>query len=68
MRAALADGEDYELVFALAARADAAAFARAWRRAFPKTPLTRIGQFVRRGQLPAGAIDLDDYRGYEHLR
>lgn len=68
VRAALADGEDYELVFALAARADADAFTRAWRKAFPRTPLTRIGRFVRRGTEPAGTLNLDDYRGYEHLR
>jgi thiamine-monophosphate kinase len=67
LRAALTEGEDYELVFALAARADEGAFARAWRRAFPRTRLTRIGRFVRQGALPAGAIHLDDYHGYEHL-
>ncbi len=66
--AALADGEDYELVFALAARADEAAFLRAWRRAFPRTRLTRIGRFVKRAARPSGALNLDDYRGYEHLR
>ena len=37
LRAALTDGEDYELVFALAAHTDAAAFARAWHRRFPRT-------------------------------
>jgi thiamine-monophosphate kinase len=68
VRAALTDGEDYELVFALAARADAAALLRAWRRAFPRVALTCIGRFVKRGAQPPGAIDLNDYRGYEHLR
>lgn len=67
-RGALTDGEDYELVFALAARTDGAEFARAWRRAFPRTKLTNIGRFVAAGAVPAGAIDLADYRGYEHLR
>lgn len=68
LREALTDGEDYELVFALSASSDPALFQRSWQRAFPRTPLSRIGCFVRRGQLPAGAIDLEDYRGYEHLR
>lgn len=66
--AALGDGEDYELVFTLAARSDRAAFERAWRRAFPRTRLTCLGRFVRPGALPAGSLNLADYRGYEHLR
>jgi thiamine-monophosphate kinase len=65
---ALCDGEDYELVFALARIADCATFEKTWRRAFPRTRLTRIGQFVRGGKLPAGTINFDDYQGYEHLR
>jgi thiamine-monophosphate kinase len=68
LRAALTDGEDYELVFALAARADTNAFAAAWRRAFPRTRLTRIGYFTRRGALPPSALRLDAFSGYEHLR
>lgn len=64
--AALADGEDYELVFAVAARADLAALHRAWRRAFPRTRLSCIGRFTR--TMPAGALDLGSYHGYEHLR
>ena len=67
-RAALADGEDYELVFAVAARADREAFARAWHRRFPRTRVTCIGQFVPAGKLPRGAIDLRKFSGYEHLR
>jgi thiamine-monophosphate kinase len=68
LRAALADGEDYELVFALAARSDQPTLTRAWHRAFPRTRLTCIGRFVASGKLPADALHLDDYRGYEHLR
>ena len=67
LRAALTDGEDYELVFALAARAAPAAFERAWHRKFPRVPLTRIGTFVARSRLPAGAVDLGRFHGYEHL-
>jgi thiamine-monophosphate kinase len=68
LRAALTDGEDYELLFALASHAKCDAFERAWSHAFPRTRLTRIGSFVRAGKLPPHAVDLDDYRGYEHLR
>lgn len=68
VRAALTDGEDYELVFALAAKADREKFAAAWHRAFPRTRLTCLGHFAATGALPAGAIDLSAYRGYEHLQ
>ena len=61
------DGEDYELVFALAADADRNAFHRAWKRVFARTLLTRIGDFVRAGRLPPTAVDLAAYSGYEHL-
>jgi len=68
VRAALTDGEDYELVFTLARRTDRAAFERAWRRSFPRTRLSCIGQFVPLGARPATAIRLEKYHGYEHLR
>ncbi len=68
VRAALADGEDYELVFALAQDAEAEAFAHRWRRAFPRVPLTCIGRFVPKGRLPGRALDLRAYHGYEHLQ
>jgi thiamine-monophosphate kinase len=66
--AALGDGEDYELVFTLATRAARAEFEHSWQRAFPRTRLTCIGRLVRGGDQPAGTLNLDDYRGYEHLR
>lgn len=68
VRQALTDGEDYELVFALDGACNQAAFQRAWQRAFPRTKLTRIGDFVRRGRAPATAVNLAAYRGYEHLK
>lgn len=68
LRAALTDGEDYELVFALAAHTDAVAFARAWHRRFPRTRLTNIGHFARSNALSPSAIRLEDFSGYEHLR
>lgn len=68
LRAALSDGEDYELLFAISAHADRDKFARDWRRAFPRLPVSCLGRFVRRGATPAAAVNLRDYRGYEHLR
>lgn len=68
LRAALTDGEDYELVFALAARTDRAKFSAAWMRAFPRTRLSCIGSLVPPRLIPAGNLNLADYRGYEHLR
>ena len=68
LRGALTDGEDYELLFALAARADANAFAAAWRSAFPRTRLTRIGYFAQHDALPQSSLRLDAFSGYEHLR
>jgi thiamine-monophosphate kinase len=65
---ALADGEDYELAFAVAAGANLAAFERAWRRAFPRVRLSRIGRFARPAEMPADAVPLARFRGYEHLR
>ena len=42
VKQALSDGEDYELLFTIAAR-DVAALEGAWRKRFPRLPLTRIG-------------------------
>jgi len=65
---ALCDGEDYELLFVVAARANLAAFEKSWRARFPKVPLARIGRFVPlRAPLAAGCVDLAAYHGYEHL-
>jgi thiamine-monophosphate kinase len=63
---ALGDGEDYELLIVV--RAGATRFERDWRKRFPRLKLTRLGRFVRRNQLPADALRLADYHGYEHLR
>jgi thiamine-monophosphate kinase len=68
VREALCDGEDYELVLSVAPGAGRAALERAWRRAFPRTRLTCIGRFARTGAVPPGALNLGDFRGYEHLR
>jgi thiamine-monophosphate kinase len=68
VRAALTDGEDYELLFAFSRHADREALARAWTRAFPRTRLSCVGHFVSGNALPKSAINLGDYHGYEHLR
>ncbi len=65
---ALGDGEDYELLIVLRARADLARLQRDWKKHFSGVPLAHLGRFVARGKLPAGALNLSDYRGYEHLR
>jgi len=65
---ALGDGEDYELIFVVDARADLATFEKSWRARFPKVPLARIGRFVPlRAPLAPGSVDLAAYHGYEHL-
>lgn len=65
---ALGDGEDYELLVVVRGAADDAALQRAWRTRFPRLRLTHVGEFVRADALPAGALRLPDYSGYEHLR
>lgn len=65
---ALGDGEDYELLIVMRAKADFAGLQRDWRKHFPKVSLTHIGRFVRSNQVPAGSLNLSNYRGYEHLR
>ena len=66
---ALCDGEDYEMLFTVAASARLAALEKSWRARFKKIPLTRIGRFVPlRAPLAPGAIDLTACQGYEHLR
>jgi len=44
---AISDGEDYELLFAVSPR-DRSRFQRAWKKKFPKLPLTRIGSLTQR--------------------
>jgi thiamine-monophosphate kinase len=62
---ALSDGEDFELLFTVGARADRVSLEAAWRKKF-STRLTCIGRFTR--TLEAGALPLDQFHGYEHLR
>ena len=71
LRGALTDGEDYELLLALRATpAQAQKLLAAWRRAFPRLPLTVIGQFAPAAASPAahGALDLSALHGFEHFQ
>jgi thiamine-monophosphate kinase len=53
---ALADGEDYELLFAISPR-DAKRLESAWKKRFPKLPLTRIGElFSNLNSTPGEAV------------
>lgn len=65
---ALSDGEDYELLIVVRQRAALASFERAWKRRFPKVPLSRVGNFVTKKHIPANALQMAGYQGYEHLR
>jgi thiamine-monophosphate kinase len=57
---AISNGEDYELLFAISHR-DRTRLQRAWRKRFPRLPLTRIGGLSRQSatrnpQLPIGYV------------
>jgi len=58
---AVGDGEDYELLFAVAP-SDAPKLEKAWRKEFPRLPLTRIGSLLanRKARTPLAA-------GYAHF-
>jgi thiamine-monophosphate kinase len=60
---AWADGEDYELLFALPAPLTKRQHRR-WQRAFPELPLTFIGRFVEAGQGRAPSFSGD---GWDHF-
>ena len=62
LAAALTDGEDYELLFAVAAR-DAVPLADAWRKQFPKLRLSCIGKITA-----APGLKLRDAQGVRALQ
>jgi thiamine-monophosphate kinase len=66
---AISDGEDYELLFAISPR-QRTRVERAWRKKFPKLPLTRIGRFTQRSTKasPARANSQHLPRGYVHFQ
>lgn len=58
------DGEDYELLFAIAPRASGKLRAR-WKKKFPTLPLTRIGCFTRKSQ--TANRKSSNWHGYVHF-
>jgi thiamine-monophosphate kinase len=62
LQQALTDGEDFELLFAISPRA-AKKLERAWRRKFPKLPLSRIGSLTPNSELrtPISAHGFDHF-------
>jgi len=61
-RQAMTDGEDYELLFSIAARSGTS-LEVAWKRRFPRLPLTCIGRLTH--QSKAGNRNVS--RGYDHF-
>jgi len=68
VRAALTDGEDYELLFAVSGRTKHETFLCKWRQRFPRVPLSRIGELVSAQEVTEPSLNLECYFGYEHLR
>lgn len=60
VKAAISDGEDYELLFAISPR-ESSNLQRRWKKKFPQLPLTRIGGLIRESKidnrkLPTGYV------------
>ncbi len=68
IRAALSDGEDYELLFTYSGRSNQAQLVEKWKQSFPRTKLTRIGRFEVKSASKKDLLNLERYHGYEHLR
>lgn len=60
---ALSDGEDFELLFSIAPR-HAVNLEHAWKKAFPRLPLTRIGELTAHAALSTQYSAKD---GYDHF-
>ena len=63
IEAAINDGEDYELLFALSPN-DAAPLEKRWRKRFPRLPLTGIGCLNRKSKIQ----NRKSFRGYFHFQ
>jgi len=63
IRQAISDGEDYELLFAMAAK-DARSLSARWKSKFPHVPLTRIGRFNLKSKIENRKF----LRGYVHFQ
>ncbi len=59
---ALGDGEDFELLFTIAPR-DCAKLETAWKKKFPKLPLTRIGALIRH----SSSVIRHSTHGHDHF-
>lgn len=66
IRRAFGDGEDYELLFAVA-ETEADALEKRWRERFPDVRLTRIARIAAGTENPELARRVPDARGYEHF-
>ena len=66
---AISDGEDYELLFAISPR-DRTRLQKAWRKKFPRLPLTRIGSLIHPSSTarPARTNLHPLKRGYVHFK
>ncbi len=63
IKQAMADGEDYELLFSVPA-ADRARLIKRWHKRFPKLPLSRIGRLTRKSARPNQKLP----GGYVHFQ
>jgi thiamine-monophosphate kinase len=63
---AISDGEDYELLFALAPR-EAQRLGKAWRRKFPRVRLTEIGELTADRAVRAPGKKDALLHGYDHF-
>lgn len=66
LQRAFCDGEDYELLFAVAGT-QAEHFEKIWRERFPDVPLSRIAKIAPDIENPALKSALADSRAYEHF-
>lgn len=64
---AISEGEDYELLFAIAPR-DRNRLERDWRKKFPKLPLTRIGRLNPKSESASGGRNPKLPGGYVHFQ
>jgi thiamine-monophosphate kinase len=69
IRQAISDGEDYELLFAIAPK-DARSLVARWRKKFPSVPLTRIGKLNSKfGPSRTGSFRNSKFpQGYVHFK
>jgi thiamine-monophosphate kinase len=63
IRQAISDGEDYELLFSIAAK-DARSLPARWRKEFPRIPLTRIGRLHSKSKISNAKF----LKGYVHFQ